>query len=45
MRLASSHAGPVASASMNALNGWNAHVSGRPNTNALPPNSVSAPEG
>ena len=42
---ASSHAGPAASASMNALNGWKAQINGRRTSRALPPNSVSAPEG
>ncbi len=45
IRRASSHAGPPALASMNALNGWNAQIRGRPSRNALPPNSVSAPDG
>ncbi len=45
MRRASSHAGPAASASMNASNGWNAQISDSPSRRALPPNSVSAPDG
>ena len=42
---AKSHPGPTAVASMKALNGWKAQISGRPRRNALPPNRVSAPEG
>ncbi len=36
-RRASTQAGPAAVASMNAMKGWNAHVSGRRSSRALPP--------
>ncbi len=45
IRRASSHAGPAAAASMKALNGWKAQIRGNRRRRALPPNSVSAPDG